>query len=434
MAEDTDGAPTEVQDTGTGTAADGGVAPETGTETGAGVATDAATAADTVDGSDATDPSNLLADFQLHHPRWHRWLYVVLPAAAVLQWLLVIPLAIRNDVLTSTSPGFDPLRDELVAGVEPTGFFNDYFFIVWNLFPIALWAVYVAADQLGRQWIRDVAPRIDTTEAADSIRKLRAVRDHWAPSLLFLGGGVAALAAQIPKQLGFFDTHAQLYWWDWRVSPPIFVIRDLALFTNLVLILLVFWGTLFGLLIVIQSVREGAIEPDYFHPDDAGGLLPIGNAMSILILPWILGAFLGVLGFFDHTTASELLFRVGDVFLVVVCTVIAATLFAYPLYTIRTKISRELDQVKENVHSLADQHRLSRDLAGTDAAELSDTHPTDHELTDAASVILIYRRLDNISGWPISSGRVYQVVLLLASPGITVLTQFINTFIRTYWF
>lgn len=381
-----------------------------------------------------TDPARLLSSFRLHHPRWHRWLYVVLPAAAILQWVLVVPLAVRNDVLTSSSPGFDPLRDELVAGVEPVGLFNDFFFTVWNLFPIVLWAVYVVGDQFGRQWVRDVAPRIDTTGAADSIRRLRRIRDHWAPSLLFVGGGVAAMAAQIPKQRGFLETHAQLYWWDWRVSPPIFVIRDLALFFNLVLILLVFWGTLFGLLIVIQAARKGEIQPDYFHPDDAGGLLPVGNAMSILILPWITGAFLGVLGFFDHTTANELLFRVGDVTLVFVCTVIATTLFVYPLWTIHNKIARELQQVQESVHSLADQHQLSRDIASADPTELENTDPANHKLTDSASAILVYQRLDNITGWPVSSNRVYQVVLLIASPGITVLTQFVDTFVRTYWF
>jgi hypothetical protein len=392
---------------------------------------DDGTAAGTAAGA---DEENLLATFRLHHERWNPWLYYVLPAAAVLQWVLVVPLAVREQVLTSDSPGFDPLRTELAAGVEPTGFFNDYFFTVWNLFPLVLFVVYLVANRFGRRWIRDVAPRIDTSEAAPSIRRLRRIRDHWVPAVLVVVAGVAGSAAQIPKQLGFFETHSQLYWWDWRVSPSIFTIRDVALFFNVILVVLVFWGTLFGLLIVIEAVRKGSVNPDYFHPDGAGGMLPLGNAMSVLILPWVAGAFLGVLGFFDHTTASELLFRIGDVALIATCTLIATLLFAYPLYLTKEKVVTDLDRVRENIHNLADQHELAQKLANEDPEQLDEIDPTEHGLTDSAGVILVYQRLDSINGWPIDNQRVYQVALLVASPGITVLTRSINTFINTYWF
>lgn len=397
-------------------------------------ATDFVEQTDTTTDSTTEDPADLLASFELHHDRWNRWIYYVLPAVALLQWVLVVPLAVRNDVLTSTSPGFDPLRDELVTGAVPIGLFNDFFFTVWNLFPLILWVVYVVGDKLARRWIHDIAPQVDTTGAANSIRQLRRYRDHWLPAVVILLAGIAGMAAQIPKQLGFFETHSQLYWWDWRVSPTIFTIRDVALFFNVILIVLVFWGTLFGLLIVIQAVRHGDIDPDYFHPDGAGGLLPMGNAMSVLILPWVTGAFLGVLGFFDHTTASELLFRVADVSLVVVCTTIAAGLFIYPLYLTREQVLADLERVRENVHSLADQHELAQKLANQDPDALTKTHPTEHKLTDTAGVILVYQRLDAINGWPVDNQRIYQIALLVASPGITVLSKTINTFIRTYWF
>ena len=379
------------------------------------------------------DPSNLLSSFELHHDRWDRWIYYVLPAAAVLQWVLVSILAIRNQVLTSTAPGFSELRTELVSGVEPTGFFNDYFFIVWNLFPILLWATYMIGVWLGRGWIRDVSPHIDTTDASASIGRLQRIRDHWIPAVLILIFGVVSMAAQVPKQLGFFETNSQLYWWDWRVSPEIFTIRDAALFFNIVLILLVFWGTLFGLLIVIESVRKGAIEPDYFHPDGAGGLKPLGNAISVLILPWVAGAFLGVLGFFDHTTSSELLFRIGDVVLIVVCTIIATLLFAYPLYFAWQQVQENLDTVRENVYSLASQKDLAEEVRKDTPENLRQKAASEHPLGDTASIILVYQRLDEMSGWPIDSQRVIQVGVLVASPGVTVLTQSIGTFITTYW-
>lgn len=396
----------------------------TGTETGS---TAAATAAS------ADEPGNLLADVTFHHPRWDRALYVVLPAVAVLQWLLVIPLSLRNRVLTADSPGFDPLRADLAAGVEPTGFFNDYFFVVWNLFPIVLWLLYMIADRLAVRWLSDIAPRVDTTAAAPTIERLRRIRDHPIPAVLIVLSGLAGMAAQVPKQLGFFETGAQLYWWDWRVSPAIFTIRDVALFFNTVLIVLVFWGSFFGLLIVLQAIRKGEIRPDYFHPDEAGGLLPLGNALSVLILPWVAGAFLGVIGWFDHTTGSELLFRVADVSLILVCTGVAVALFAYPLVTVRSALADEIDHVRENVYELVDQDEVSREIAAQEATTLSETDPPDHDLTDSAAVILLYQRLDNIDGWPIDNQRVVQVVLLVASPAVTVLTNVINEFIRTYW-
>lgn len=393
-----------------------------------------ATATNVSEGTEQADPSNLLADVRLHHPRWNRWIYYILPGVAFLQWALVIPLSVREQVLTSSSPGFDALRNELVASAEPIGFFNDFFFTVWNLFPIVLWVLYVIADRFGRAWIADVAPRIDTTAAADSIRRFERIRDHWLPAALIVAAGVAGMAAQIPKQLGFFETHSQLYWWDWRVSPAIFTIRDIALFFNVMLVVLVFWGTLFGLLIVIQSVRKGTIEPDYFHPDDAGGLLPLGNAMSVFILPWVAGAFLGVLGFFDHTTASELLFRVGDVLLVLTCTLIATALFAYPLYVVRKQMTADIERVRENVYELIGQRELGQTISDQNPSTLRETDPGDHELTDSASAILIYRRLDNINGWPINNQRIYQVAILVASPGVTVVTQSVREFVTTYWF
>ena len=160
----------------------------------------------------------------------------------------------------------------------------------------------------------------------------------------------------------------------------------------------------------------------------------MGNAMSVLILPWVAGAFLGVLGFFDHTTASELLFRIGDVSLIVVCTVIATGLFAYPLYLTRKQVLADMERVQENVHSLADQHELAQKLAGEDPDTLKETEPTEHKLTDTADVILVYQRLDALNGWSVDNQRIYQVALLVASPGITVLTKSVNTFISTYWF
>lgn len=380
------------------------------------------------------EEANLLSSFALLDDSWNRWMYYVLPVAAVLQWVLVAPLAVRADVLTSDAAGFAGLRGQLPAGVEPTGFLNDYFFIVWNLFPLVLWASYVVSDKLAVKWIRGLEPYIDTTEAAGSIRRLRRIRDHRLVTVAILFAGVAAMAAQVPKQLGFFDTNSQLYWWDWRIDPAIFVIRDLALFFNVILVVLVFWGTLFALATIVQTVRHGEIVPDLFHPDGAGGLLPLGNAMSVLVLPWVAGAFLGVLGFFDHTTASELLFRIGDVLLVVTCTGIGAVSFAYPLYLARSEITEDIESIQDRVHDLVDQHGLAQQVLGEDPTTLRKMNPADHSLTDRANTILLYQRLDEMNGWPVANQRIYQVVLLLASPGITVLTNAIRTFIRVYWF
>jgi len=380
------------------------------------------------------ESSNLLRSFRLLPGRWDRWMYVVLPAAAFLQWILVVPLAINNDVLTAESSGFDPLREGLVSGVQPTGFFNDFFFIVWNLFPIVLWAAYMVADRFAIDWVRNLNAHVDTTEAADSIRRLERIRDHWLPTVLIFLFGIAGMAAQIPKQLGFFETGSQLYWWDWRVSPAIFTIRDLALFFNVMLVVLVFWGTLFGLLILIQAVRKGNVNPDFFHPDDAGGLLPLGNAVSVMILPWVAGSFLGVMGWFDHTTPSELLFRVGDVMLILVCTVVAVALFAAPLIYVQRDLAEDVEHIKENLYSLANRKQVAHDLLSEQADSLRQADPTAHELSTTASVILLNQRLDNINGWPIDNQRILQVALLVASPGITVLTNAINEFISTYWF
>lgn len=373
-----------------------------------------------------------LNSFRLHEDIWNKWFYVIGPLAAVLQWVLVVPLAVQNNVLTSTSKGFESIG--LQSGVAPTGFLNDFFFIAWNIFPIVLLIIYIFFDKIASQWIKDIANNVDTTDSASKIKFVRKIKFNSIVYYAVILIGIIGMAVQIPKQLGFFQSLSQLYWWDWRVSPAIFIIRDIALFFNVVTVTIVYWNTLLSSIEIIVSVKYGDVIPQVFHPDLTGGLMPYGNAISILILPWIVGTFLGLLGFFDHTAEAEILFRIADVFIIVVGTTVALFFFIYSLWVVKKDIGGDIERIQKNIHLLSDQDNLGKEITEENPENLTNRDPIDHKLANSAPLILVRQRIDNMNPWPINDQRVFQVILLISSPVVTVVGRTLTRLANNYWF
>lgn len=374
----------------------------------------------------------LLDSFQLHNDAWKKWIYIIGPASAILQWLLVLPLALNNNVIFSDSAGFNGIG--IQEGVAPTGFINDFFFIAWNIFPVLLLLVYIIADKFGTTWIRDVANNVDTKNSHDKIQYIRKIKNNRYIHAIIILTGLVGMGAQIPKQIGFFNNLTQLYWWDWRVSPAIFIIRDIALFFNTITVITIYWHTLLSSVEIIVSVKYGDVIPQFFHPDLSGGLMSYGNAITILVLPWIIGSFLGLLGYFDHGAPSEMLFRIADITVIILGTVVSLVILGYSLYVVKIDIQDDIERIQSHIHILSDQDSLGSRITNESPEELLNEEPSNHKLSESAPLILIRQRIDNINPWPIDEQRVSQILLVIVSPLTTITFRTLIEIANKFWF
>ncbi|MBU2631403.1 MAG: hypothetical protein KKE61_22565, partial [Proteobacteria bacterium] len=80
----------------------------------------------------------------LHPSIFNLIIYVICPAVAILQWIIIAPLAREKKV-------WDSLEGAVVAkGVKhKLPFLKDGFFILWNIFPLFLLGIYI---YMGVNW------------------------------------------------------------------------------------------------------------------------------------------------------------------------------------------------------------------------------------------------------------------------------------------
>jgi len=255
--------------------------------------------------------------------RYQLSIAVILGVIALLQWLLLGPLAMQRGVISS----LDEVPDAGVReAAEKRPLRRDLWFVLWNIFPFAMLGLILFIDHFWTAWIAALSlvyPALPATVVE--------VEQFWDAAWItgiFLVVGVWGAVAQIPKQRGFIENKDHAYWWDWRISRRIFIVRAVVLVTNMVLLLVGLASVARGYHLAF-SIADMAPQPVFLHPDGSAGIAPLGELAlaGSLVLIFLSGC--GVVAMLDHRSQGRL-HLTGDLFLVSLAFV-ALLLFAMPL-------------------------------------------------------------------------------------------------------
>ena len=237
-------------------------------------------------------------------PPWCSFfLYRIWPLVMILQWLLVIPLSWYNGTWSEIDHTTFSLDPQHYQKLHP--FWHDYMFLAWNSIPFVLIGLLYRA----RRGIQPLMQRIhdlDQDHSGPHWTSIAKRNDTWArvishPGLAacFLAVAIFACYVQITK-LSKLTQQGEIYWWDWQLSPATFIIRDVALFFDMIGVLLVLIIVAAMVDIVSHVLRGSELRIDLFNTDGAGGLSDIGRLL-VLYLPFLtVVAFNALVGTVDH--------------------------------------------------------------------------------------------------------------------------------------
>lgn len=367
---------------------------------------------------------NKIFDEYSFHKRYLRpWLFYIFPSIAILQLGLVIYSSYQYDLWTTQSTGL--LAIQINDKTVVKGFLNDFFYITWNVFPLLLWANYMVLNRFGKQWLIEVLPLFGTERDREGIKWFHRVRDHWLVLVIIIIISAFAVYAQITKQHHFIDSKSFLYWWDWRISAFVYWTRFVALFFNMTLILLVFWKTLILLAELTWFTKKCDIKCQTLHPDNHCGLKPLGYLIYTLIVPWIIMAFVGVMGWLDHGTDQGIANLLGDTSMILFSSCTAALFFFLPSWYAHKQMKGDLDRTKVKLRDLINPSELEYLLKKEHYGVGENISNIPKRLNKSAFVLTLLRDLEKVSEWPFGLAQLAQVIVLIISP--------IFTFLKTYF-
>ena len=128
-----------------------------------------------------------------------------------------------------------------------------------------------------------------------------------------------------------------IYWWDIGISPSIYILRLLFLFSNMILIVLVLWTALWWLLSLNKLVRKCNVKPFYCDPQGAFGLRPFANLLAIMVVPWFIALMIGLVGWLDHRGQQGIANLAGTV-LLGIGAIYGIYLILRPLYLVHKQL------------------------------------------------------------------------------------------------
>lgn len=339
-------------------------------------------------------------------PRWIRWLvFGVFPAVAILQWVLVVPL-------TRAAGTWWSLEGTGLTAEREVPFLRDFFYMAWNVLPILLWLLTLGILARVRRNLPAIHQRFEPEASRRLLDRFAAIGRSPYALVVIVFLALYACYAQFPKQQGFIENGDCCYWWDKRISVPLFAIRLGALFTNTLLVIYILWRlAVFQVYLAVLS-RSGSLSPSFLHADGSCGLKCFGSLSSWLFFPWILVAFVGVAGLLDHGTEQGIHNTVGDLAMTILPVLIALAFFFYPALNISGRLKRARNDVLSDLEPPIE--RWSRESAWREGA-----NPARLE----AEQVLTYQTVSKASTWPFNAAILVRVLMAALAPAITYLLK-----------
>lgn len=225
------------------------------------------------------------------------WLFLFF-LFSVLQWIL-IGLYVHK----YSNNFFADIKGFQVS--EKIPFIKDNFFLFWNIFPIILYLFFVYLDYSWKTLIQhllmidnkngDILKYYNYLFGDNTILYADTVSVLVMVALAFY-----AFYIQIEKQKGFIKDKNKIYWWDIRIVEKIFWIREIFLFTNIIMIGYISFILFKTALFVTLVLHIDNLNVTPFHPDGYGGLRVLMEISSVVLALYLLRSVMGIIGFNDH--------------------------------------------------------------------------------------------------------------------------------------
>lgn len=232
---------------------------------------------------------------------------------SVLQWILTGTFLIKYR---------KKLLMEIPGHSHTVPFIKDTFYIYWNLYPIVFYLL-----------LHSIESNLPfTLTSLDMISNHQATEDY---ALFFIQDifgilpwkyvdiGVLVFSIflayfgsfriQPKKQTDYIETGSKIYWWDKRLNHSIYNIRLIFLFFNLIFIaFMIYILTKLALFITVFLSHHGSLSISPFHPDHYGGLSPLIEIASTIMLIYLFRVAMGVKGLMDHREVKDIMQKIGD--------------------------------------------------------------------------------------------------------------------------
>jgi hypothetical protein len=164
---------------------------------------------------------------------------------------------------------------------------------------------------------------------------------------------IFAVVMQISTQLARINVMEIMYWWDWRISKPIFIIRLIMVGLDVYLAVIIVYRGAIGIVFTKKFFGLIKLTPRPLHPDKAGGLGIIGKVCLSFTWPLLVIGIILASSFFFHEEATYFIVNT----LVLVVYIISITfVFFFPLSSVHKimKKSKEewLDKISLRIRSV----------------------------------------------------------------------------------
>jgi hypothetical protein len=342
--------------------------------------------------------------------------YCIWPALLVAQWAIVALLSWFAGVWSSL-PGQFPEHTRTVP------FLQDFFFWAWNLFPFGFAFSIWLADRNVRTLIAIGLPRSTSEEGLALVR--RTVQNWVALALsrrvLLLASvvAVAGIVLQYVKIANWERTLDRVYWWQTQFSAPVFYVRLVTLFLDL-LILVVGFVCLLGLLVGLGQLAKSRLwNLDLVHPDGGGGLVPFGiTALTFTVLPF-LASMVGLLGYFDHCGAASMQ-TIADMAFVLLASLFCLLAFLLPVWPIHVAMR---DEKHARCPTLGQTLKgIGPPPTDDESRDIDQTCQAVHDWQERHEPIAsLHARLVSASTWPFSLGVLLRAIGVVMGPIVILL-------------
>jgi serine/threonine protein kinase len=237
-------------------------------------------------------------------PYWcSTYIFKIWLLAMVLQFLFVIPGSIISGAWNTIDPALYNLGHVNYKILHP--FCNDIMFLVWNSIPFLfiglLYRARICVQALIQQIYSKDADKRGSHWTNISLRndKWAGFINHWAVKVGILAIALFACYVQITK-LPKLESIGEIYWWDWKISKFSYIVREVALFFDMIGMALLFIVVVAMVDMISHILRGTKLQIDLHHSDGVSGLSFVGKLISLYVPFVIVLSANMVVGIIDH--------------------------------------------------------------------------------------------------------------------------------------
>ncbi|NJD77985.1 MAG: hypothetical protein FIB08_12980 [Candidatus Methanoperedens sp.] len=275
----------------------------------------------------------------------------------IVTWIFLLVFSLKTGV-------FYDIPVELRFGLTRTypdggyGFIQDPFFSIFQIFLIFFaFSIYKVsnlvpemvckfvdlANKQSQELKKYVVIPPDLNNIVNQFQEKIGAKWHWYAAL---GFGIFIMLVQITIQINRIENMNLIYWWDWRISKPMFIIRlfmiGLDFFFGLIIAIRIVYTFEFN----IKFLSVVQFTPQPLHPDGAGGLSIIGKTGMAFTIPLTIVGILIATSFLLH---EEKMYSFINISSILILTVFAFFVFFYPLYTAHKAMKKSKKELLDSI-------------------------------------------------------------------------------------